>query len=112
MIILFQILFIFFALYSIFFVVKKKQDELLGPRGMFFWVLFWFGVIVVVVWPEGTIKLAHVFGIGRGADLVMYLALATLFFIVFRLHIKIEAMNRDVTKVVREKALDKVKSKK
>lgn len=112
MIILFQILFVLFALYSIFFVIKKKKDELLGPRGMIFWILFWIGVIVVVMWPEATIKLAHLFGIGRGADLVMYVALTTLFFIVFRLHIKIEAMNRDVTKVVREKALDKVKSKK
>jgi len=107
MIILFQSLFVLFSLYSIFFVIKKKRDELLGPRGMFFWILFWIGVITVVVWPDGTAKIAHVFGIGRGADLVMYVALATLFFIVFRLHIKIEAMNRDVTKVVREKALKK-----
>ncbi len=107
MIILFQSLFVLFSLYSIFFVIKKKRDELLGPRGMFFWILFWIGVITVVVWPDGTAKIAHVFGIGRGADFVMYVALATLFFIVFRLHIKIEAMNRDVTKVVREKALKK-----
>ncbi len=107
MIILFQILFILFALYAIFFIMKKKQDELLGPRGMIFWILFWIGVIVVVAWPNSTTRIAHLFGIGRGSDLVMYIGLGLLFFIVFRLHIKIEAMNRDVTKVVREKALKK-----
>lgn len=107
MIILFQILFILFALYAIFFVVKKKRDELLGPRGMFFWIVFWVGVIVVVVWPNSATQIAQLLGIGRGSDLVMYVGLALLFFIVFRLHIKIEAMNRDVTKVVREKALKK-----
>lgn len=112
MIILFQMLFVLFAVYAIFFVIKKKQDELLGPKGMLFWIVFWIAVIVVVVWPNSAAMIAHVFGIGRGADFVMYMALAILFFIVFRLHIKIEIMNRDVTKVVREKALTKHKNMK
>lgn len=107
MIILFQILFVLFAIYAIFFVIKKKNDELLGPKGMLFWIFFWLAVIVVVVWPNSAAMIAKVFGIGRGADLVMYVSLAMLFFLVFRLHIKIEAMNRDVTKVVREKAIHK-----
>jgi hypothetical protein len=105
MIILFQILFVLFALYSIFFVAKKKKDHLLGARGMVFWILFWLAVIIVVVWPDSAATIAHLFGIGRGADVVMYIGLAVLFFIVFRLHMKIEVINRDVTKVVREKAL-------
>jgi hypothetical protein len=42
------------------------------------------GMIVAVTFPETTNKLAHVVGIGRGADLLLYLL--TLAFIAFALN--------------------------
>ena len=107
MLIIFQILFLLFALFAIASVIKKKQENLVGPKGLFFWLVFWILAIFVVLWPDSTFILANYFGISRGADLVVYVSLALIFFILFRLHIKLESVGRDITKVVRDKFLKK-----
>ena len=61
-----------------------------------------------MLWPGSTQFLADRIGIGRGVDLVIYIAIVTLFYLVFRLHMKVELINRQITKVVREKALSEV----
>mgnify|MGYP005639271841 FL=1 len=107
MLILFQILFTLFAIFTIGSVVKRKKEGLLGPKGLIFWVIFWLLAIVAVLWPDSTTQLANLLGIGRGTDFVLYVAIAVLFYIVFRLHIKLESVGRDLTKVVRKETLDK-----
>ncbi len=106
MLILFQILFTLFTLYALSSVVARKRSGELGPRGLVFWVSFWVVATVFVWYPEATNRVAQAFGIGRGADFVLYISLVVIFFVLFRLHVKIESMSRDVTKVVRDKALD------
>ncbi len=107
MIIIFQILFVLFALFAIGVVLKRKKDGLLGPKGVIFWIVFWLIAILVVFWPNSTSILAKYLGIGRGSDLVIYVSLALMFFILFRLHVKIESIGRDITKVVRKESLEK-----
>lgn len=105
MLIAFQILFVLFALLAIGAVLKRRHEKVLGVRGLVFWVLFWVAAIVIVVWPETASMLAEAFGIGRGADFVLYSAIALLFLIIFRLHIKLESLNRDLTVLTRQDAL-------
>ena len=93
-----------FALALIKVVMKYYRGEL--PSGSAIsWVIFWLLAMAIVAQPDLTSKVAKLFGVGRGADVVVYLALVGLFFLVFRLMIKIEKLNREITKVVREKAL-------
>jgi len=110
-IIIFQSLIVLFAVATIINIVKLKQQGKLGMRGTLFWILFWVGVSVVVIWPYSVQMIARTFGIGRGSDFVLYISVITLFFLVFRLHIKIENINRDVTRVVRQKAIEKTNKK-
>lgn len=105
MLILFQILFTAFALFAIGSVVKRKKEGLLGPKGVFFWVGFWVLACVAVLWPNSTVIFANTFGIGRGTDFVLYISLVIIFFVLFRLHIKLESIGRDITKVVRRDTL-------
>lgn len=109
MLLIFQILFSVFALFAIINVVKRKQEGLLGSKGAIFWILFWIIVSLAVWWPNSTTLLANTFGIGRGTDFVLYIAIAVLFYLVFKLHIKLESVGRDITKVVREKAIEETK---
>ncbi len=69
------------------------------------WVLFWSAVIVVVVQPSVTSRLATLLGVGRGADVVIYLSLMSLFYLLFRMFGKIEDLERQITRVVRAAAL-------
>lgn len=104
---IFQLLIVLFAVGTVINIVKLKQNGTLGIRGTIFWVLFWAGVAGVVIWPQGVQTIARTFGIGRGSDFVLYISVITLFYLVFRLHIKIENMSREVTKIVRKNTLDK-----
>ncbi len=106
MIMLFQTLFLLFSIFAIVTVLKRMHEGMLSFRALIFWILFWVGAAVVVIWPNSTQVLANHLGIGRGTDVVMYMAMAIVFFILFRLHIKIESLNRAMTKVVRQDALD------
>lgn len=111
MLILFQILFILFSFFAITSVVKKRREGSLSVRGAGFWIVFWLLADSAVIWPGFTTILARAFGIGRGSDLVIYVSIALLFFLLFRLHIKIESIGRDITRVVRDKALRNVDDK-
>lgn len=104
---IFQLIVVLFAIATIFNILQMKQKGSLTPRASLFWVLFWFAVAGAVIRPDSIQMIARTFGIGRGSDFVLYISVITLFFLVFRLHIKIEKINRDVTKVVREKSLKK-----
>lgn len=107
----FQIFFIAFSLLAIGNVWKRKKIRELGPKGACFWILFWLGADAVVLWPGITTIIANLFGIGRGSDFILYISIAVMFFILFKLHVKIERMNREVTKIVRKNVLENVKIK-
>lgn len=78
--------------------------------------LFWSGLFILalagVIEPNITTFVAHIIGIGRGADIVIYISIALLFYLIFRLSIALEEIKRDITKVVRHVTLDDFKSKK
>lgn len=111
-IIIFQLIIVLFALATLIDIIKLRQKGTLGIRGTIFWILFWIGVCIVVMWPQGVQMIARSFGIGRGSDFILYISVVTLFFLVFRLHIKIENIGRDVTKVVRKNAIENSNYKK
>lgn len=100
-----QILLVLFFLFAIFKVVGRYRVGELSLRGMVAWVFFWLVAIFVALVPNSTSVVALQLGIGRGADLAVYAALALLFFLVFRLMVKIEKQNREITKLVRDNAL-------
>lgn len=108
MVAIFQVLFSAFAIFAISNIIHRKKDGLLSVSGLLFWLVFWVVAAIAVLWPNTTQMIADRIGIGRGTDLVVYAAVAIMFFLLFKLHIKIEKINRDVTKVVRWKALEGV----
>ncbi len=75
------------------------------------WVMLWVVAIVLVLFPNASARLAERVGIGRGADLVVYSAVALLFFINFQLNVKLERLNKDITTLNRRLALHEEKNK-
>jgi hypothetical protein len=72
---------------------------------LFTWFLFWGAVIVAVARPATTSAVAAWVRVGRGTDLVMYLSVMAIFFLMFRMFGKIEELERQITRVVRAAAL-------
>ncbi len=108
---IFQILIVLFSIVAIVSIFLRRQKDGLGIRGTAFWILFWFGVDVVILFPNSTTVLANKLGIGRGADFIVYISILMIFLILFRLNVKIEGLNRHITKVARKTALDDHKKK-
>ncbi len=76
------------------------------------WSLFWILGIIVVWQPSLTDKLASLLQVGRGADAILYLSLVAIFYLIFKLFMKFERFDKDLTALVREVAiLERKKSK-
>jgi small membrane protein len=69
-------------------------------------LLFFFGTgMIFIVQPELTNQIAHLVGIGRGADLIFYLSTLTLFFCCFHFYLRFQLLDRDLTRLTRQLAL-------
>lgn len=103
----FAIIFCFFALWR---VIAKFRRRELKISEFVMWSVFWAAVGVAFVIPESLTKLANLLGIGRGADLVLYVAVVVMFYLMFRIFVRLEKMEREITKVVRQDALASAQS--
>jgi|SRR5579862_5709312 len=65
--------------------------------------------IVFVIFPELTNKIAHRLGVGRGADLLFYLAIIGFGYALLLLYSKIRALEKKLTEITRKQALDEVR---
>jgi hypothetical protein len=97
-------LFIIFALSRAIFRFKDKQ---ISPLELVFWCLLWIAAGVVLFIPQVTNPIARVLDIGRGIDVAVYLSIVLLFYLVFRLYVKLDIQNQNITKLVREVAIKK-----
>lgn len=105
--ILFKIIFSIIALGGALLVWQRREQKLLSVRSTLWWLLIWMAMIIMAWYPNSAQTVADILGIGRGVDLVIYAALAFLLLTIFRLTVKIESLQRDITKVVRRDALEK-----
>ncbi len=100
-----QVLLLLLVLFGLSRVYLKYREKNLSSFWMISWTIFWIAVAVVVVRPELTTRIAHRVGIGRGADLAVYVAVLVLFLLVFRITVALGKIERTITKIVREIAL-------
>ena len=61
--------------------------------------------IVLVMFPDASTMIARMVGIGRGADLVFYVFMVTMFAAVVNIHLRLRAHDEHVTRLARELAL-------
>lgn len=69
------------------------------------WLILWTFVLVLIFEQNTLIKVAHLIGISRGVDLVIYLSIILLFYLVYRIFFKLNDINQKLTKIIREEAI-------
>lgn len=86
-----------------YFLVVKRRSPL--PK---LFVVSFFGVgLLCVLRPEATNRVAAWIGVGRGADVVIYLSILLLFFICFATYIRLRETEERLAAVVRDLALER-----
>jgi len=89
--------------------ILRAKDKKISIGELFFWLAIWSGLIFVVFFPNMVSYFARLLGIGRGVDIIVYMSISLLFYMLFRLYVKLEELEREITKLVREHALNKRK---
>ena len=102
---LIQIIFLIIIFFILSRVVLRFKNKEITLKELIGWILFWLMVAVAVIWPKNTDVLAKIVGVSRGADLLVYLSIVVIFFIIFKIIVKLEKIDKDITKIVREVAL-------
>ena len=64
--------------------------------------------IVFVMFNEITDKMAHFMGISRGADMIFYLSILFLFFLILKLYSRLRRVEQSLTELVRKKSIDEM----
>ena len=89
------------ALIMFYFLILTRKSAL---RRLF--ALFIFGTgLVFILYPGLAMRIAHVVGIGRGADLVFYVSILFLCFLSFNFYIRFQTVDDRLTRIVRLIAL-------
>lgn len=105
-----QIILSFFLLFALSRVVIQVRSAKLSIGAFLFWSALFIFALVGVLNPSLTSFIAQYLGIGRGTDVVLYISIAIIFYLIFRLSISLEEIRREITEVVRKIALENEKS--
>ena len=107
-----QIIAIIFALFAISRVILRVKDKKLTINEFIFWCIIWAALVVLALFPWIAVQLSGFLGFRRGLDLLIYVSIAVLFYLMFRIYVKTEEQEQRITKIVRELAIKNKKKKK
>lgn len=86
-------------------VILRHRQRKIGTFALLFWLFLWTGAAVIILFPNSTMVVANFLGIGRGSDLILYLSVILIFYLLFRLYVRLEQMDQGITQIVRALAL-------
>ncbi len=109
---IFQIIGVLFALFAWSRVILRYKDKNISVFELVFWSIVWLGVVIIALFPGIFTGLSFFFGIGRGVDILLYVGMIVLFYLLFRLYVKIDSQQKEITKLVRELAISSANSNK
>lgn len=100
-----KLVLLFFIAFAIFRLLRRYRERAITARWLILWLLFWVASGAVVAAPQIATRVAALVGVGRGADLALYLAVLGLYYLLFRVMVKLERVEKDISKIVEEVAI-------
>ncbi len=86
-------------------IFKQWQKNKMSLLIFSIWFVLWAAILLVFWQPDLTTYLANFLGIGRGADLIVYLSIVLIFYLIFKIFIRLDKTDKLITKMVREDAI-------
>ncbi|MFH0853303.1 MAG: DUF2304 family protein [bacterium] len=100
-----QIIVVIFALFAISRAIYRFRSKQISLREVFLWIIIWLIGTLVVLLPSTTDYLARLLGVGRGVDAIIYLSIIGIVYALFRVFVKLEHIEHEITTIVRKAAL-------
>jgi hypothetical protein len=103
---LIQIVLLILIILAILYFWLRYKTRSIGLKPFLMMLVFWLVAGVLVVLPESTSRLADILGVGRGVDVVFYFSLLLIFYLIFKIFVRIEKIEQNITKIVSKIALE------
>ncbi|HHQ44521.1 MAG TPA: DUF2304 family protein [Candidatus Altiarchaeales archaeon] len=104
----FGFLFALFALSRVYFRFREGKMA----RGMFFvWACVWSAVLAFLAYPSGFESFSKAVGIQRPLDFMFIFGLILVYYLNFRIYIKLEDVRSDMAVLVREFGMERERRK-
>ena len=100
-----KLLLIVFVVFVVSRILVRFRAGDITRREFFAWIFFWLLVVSAIIWSQETDLLAKLVGVGRGVDLLIYLSILTLFFVMFKVIVHLEKIDRQIVKLISALAL-------
>lgn len=103
-----QLIALIFILLFIARLIQQKKKKQIGSNEFVFWLVFWsLGAIAIIFIRQLDYLLERLGFSGSGINFLLYLAVLSLFYLIFKLRLKISKLEKNLTDLVREIALTK-----
>lgn len=85
---------------------QQRKNNKINKTEFFLWFVFWFfSALIIIFIKKIDILVADLGFSAAGIDVLLYLSVVALFYLIFRLRVKLEKIDREITKIVREIAI-------
>lgn len=89
----------------------QKQKKQIGGGEFLFWLSFWIVAAAAIAGIKWIDKLLAQLGFsGSGIEVLFYLAVIILFYLIFKIRLRQEKQEKEITKITRKIALNKEKN--
>ena len=102
---LIQLLGLIFGVFAMLITYLRHREGKITTWMLLLWTTVWVTVIIGSIDITIISRLGSLMGIGRGLDFVLIVGIIGSFYLIFRVYIRLEDLEREITKVVREVAL-------
>ncbi len=103
---LFQIAIIAFALIMLLRTWKQHSAQKVTKQWLVLWAVVWLVIIAVAIAPQTADAIAAIVGVGRGADLFVYIAILFLLYAEYRTLVRTKKLHEQQTELVRRIAIE------
>ena len=107
MVLAYQYIGVLIGIIGIIYTFLRFREGKMSLGMLFVWSIIWIILIILSVFPQATGFFAGITGIGRGLDVILILGLIGCYYLIFRIYNMIENIEREITHLAREMALQR-----
>jgi len=101
-----QIIALLIILFFLFRLIHQKSRQKINGAEFILWLVFWLLAAAAIIFLKQIDQLVARLGFsGSGIDVLFYVAIIVLFYLIFRIRLHLVRMEKNITKIVRALAL-------
>ena len=101
-----QAILIVVILLTLLYAIRKRSSTRFEASEKILFLIFVIVSVMAVIEPNALTRIAKLVGVGRGADLLLYLLILAFIFVVLNIYLKFKELEQKITELARRIALN------